>query len=436
MKILVISQQWEPESGTPQRRWAHFTQVLTNNGNEVVVVAAPPHYPGGVLTHDDPQFAPRAVSPGLRGETVWRTRFSPHDRSLASRVGDQAAIAASSLRIGARILRRRDVDVILTTAPPIPSAVVSALLGWWYKVPYVIDLRDVWPDLLLYMNEWGNKAEANPRQPFKAVAFDSLILVGGRAFKRALKAAAGIVTTTPSFAEKLRAEGFTNVLNVRNMASVRPEPLSKRVSAPLDEEQAPLRILYAGTTGRAQGLDNALESLRLAKEAGANVTMRIVGSGAHLRLLELHAERDDLPVEFLGRLDFEEVIEQYEWCDTALVHLRNWKPLSYTVPSKLYEALSLGRHVTVAANGESARIVKETGAGIAVPSMKPKALAAAWVNLAKNRAALDVGERGRQWLLDRETCDENAAKLETFVRATVEALPAESRRGGNVVAQA
>lgn len=433
MKVLIFAQQWEPEDGTPQRRWAQLTNGLVCAGHQVDVIAAPPHYPGGQLSSNHPDHAPGAVALGKHGETVWRSNFVPHDRSLINRVKDQGVVAFSSFVLGLQIVKASRPDIILTTAPPIPSAVIAAAVAKLNGIPYLVDLRDVWPDLLKYMNEWGNFAEANPQNKLKALAFDSLILAGGNIFGWTIENANGVVTTTPSFAEKLREDGLARVLNVRNMASVRPAPLPNLAETEANEGEpralGTLRILYAGTTGRAQGLDSAFDALRITVEAGIDAEMHVVGSGAHLRLLELHAERDNLPVTFLGRIPFEEVEEQYKWCDTSLIHLRHWTPLEYTVPSKLYESLSIGRHVTVAANGEAARIINETGAGDAVPAMDPKALAQLWIELANDRARLDVGMRGRDWLLERETPEQNSQKFTDFVEGTVEApIEAPGRR--------
>lgn len=417
MKVLVISQQWDPEEGTPQRRWGQLVDHLTAAGDQVRVVAAPPHYPGGQLTSSKADHACGAVAVGDHGEVVWRSRFSPHGRSLSSRVRDQAVVGRSSIAIALTITKRWRPDIIVTTAPPLPQVFVAALVGRIRKIPYVVDLRDVWPDILAYMNEWGNRAEANPRSLPKAIAYDALITLGGRAFSFALRRANGIVTTTPSFAEKLRTSGHQQVLNVRNMASVRQEQVNEAETEDQSDEgrTGTLRVLYTGTTGRAQDLETALEAVRLVRDSGCDIALRIVGSGSHLRLLELQAEKDDLPVRFYGRIPFEDVLEQYEWCDTALVSLRNWRPLHYTVPSKLYEALSVGRHVTASADGEVARIVKETAAGHAVPAMNAGALADLWSHLAANRSQLKVGNRGRDWLLQRETPEENAAKFRSFI---------------------
>lgn len=430
MKILVISQQWYPEDGTPQRRFRQLTRHAIESGHELQVIAAPPHYPGGKLTTTDPSCTPGAVATGVDGETVWRSNFSEHSRSLTSRVKDQAVVAFSSWRIARRLAKRWKPDIIVTTAPPLPQVFTTAAVAKEFRIPYLVDLRDVWPDILAYMNEWGVEAEANPKNPAKGAAFSVLGTVTGLLFKRALRGASGIVTTTPSFAEKLRSQGYKRVLSVRNIASVRDKAVPTIQETEFldgrDREPGSLRVLYAGTTGRAQGLEVALEALRLAVDAGVDMEMRVVGSGSHLRLMKLQAQRHQLPVTFLGRIPYEDVIDDYEWCDTTLVQLRDWEPLEYTVPSKLYEALSLGRHVSGSLNGESARIIQETGAGDVTAAMDPNALADLWISLAHNRERLEVGDRGRSWLLDRDAPEENAAKFTSFM---VQLVSEQNRQG-------
>lgn len=209
------------------------------------------------------------------------------------------------------------------------------------------------------------------------------------------------------------------MLNVRNLASVLDDPV-----APLElRDDGELRILYVGTTGRAQGLNSALDAVGQLKRRGVKVSMRIVGSGAALSFLKEESSRRDLPIEFLGRIPHAEVAAHYEWADTSLVHLRNWKPLQYTVPSKLYESLSAGRHVTVAADGEPARIVEETQVGVAVPAMDSDALADAWEHLSKHPELMNIKDQGALWLQARESQQENAEKFADFVEGCASESP-------------
>lgn len=420
MRILILAQQWEPEEGTPQRRWGPLVEALVERGHQVVVVTPPPHYPGGLLTSDDPEVQVGAVAKGARGEVVVRCNFAEHSQSLSSRIIDQATTALSTIRVAHQVIQHQRADIILATAPPLPSAYAASWVAWTRKIPYILDLRDVWPDLLQYMNEWGPRADQKRRwSSLLAPAFAAASTVASRALNFSLRHASGITTTTPSFAELLRERGFRPVLNLRNLASVLDSPV-----APLEtRDDGELRILYVGTTGRAQGLHSALDAIERLGDRGVKVKMRIVGSGAALNFLKEEAKIRNLPIEFLGRLPHAKVSEHYEWADTSLVHLRDWKPLQYTVPSKLYESLSAGRHVTVAADGESARIVEETQVGIAVPAMDPVALADAWEYLSKNPELMDIKNQGTLWLDARESQKENAEKFANFVERCANESP-------------
>ena len=52
----------------------------------------------------------------------------------------------------------------------------------------------------------------------------------------------------------------------------------------------------------------------------------------------------------------EDAAAQYAWADTLVVALRpDWPSFRHTVPSKTYEVLAVGRHVTGMVTGEAAR---------------------------------------------------------------------------------
>lgn len=125
--------------------------------------------------------------------------------------------------------------------------------------------------------------------------------------------------------------------------------------------------------------------------------MRIAGGGAHLDSVMSLAEEKKLPIKFLGRIPFEAMMHHYEWADTALVHLQSWTPMKYTIPSKLFEAMQVGKHISAAVSGEAAEIVLSSGAGDVVTPMCPEELAQLWFDLCADRTRLDVAGRGEAW---------------------------------------
>jgi glycosyltransferase involved in cell wall biosynthesis len=214
-----------------------------------------------------------------------------------------------------------------------------------------------------------------------------------------------VVTTTEAFAQALRQRGIRRVHVIRNGAHPVPGYPSHIRRTPDGE----LRVLYLGTVGRAQGLGTAVLAARLAHRTGAKVRLRIVGAGAEFDAVAMMAARSEMPIEVLGPVSKEQVADHYAWADSFLVALRPWPALSLAVPSKLYEAMSLGIHITAALEGEAARIVTETGAGVTVRPGDVEALADAWTRLADDPRRLAVTDAARSWT-EREANDDILAE--------------------------
>jgi glycosyltransferase involved in cell wall biosynthesis len=126
--------------------------------------------------------------------------------------------------------------------------------------------------------------------------------------------------------------------------------------------------------------------------------LHMVGGVVKRRELEELARELDAPVTFHDPMHGKDVLARYASADTCLVSLRDdWKSFETTVPSKTYEVLAVGRHVTAVVRGEAARIIEDAGAGDIVES-SPEALAALWTSLAKDRGRLIRNGDGRQWV--------------------------------------
>src|SRR5699024_7612397 len=68
------------------------------------------------------------------------------------------------------------------------------------------------------------------------------------------------------------------------------------------------------------------------------------------------------PVEMLPASFGDQTLEHYRWADTSMVTLRSdWASFAHTVPSKTYELLSYGKHITGVVCGEAAAILQQAG---------------------------------------------------------------------------
>jgi colanic acid biosynthesis glycosyl transferase WcaI len=408
VRILLLSQHYAPETGAPQQRWSGLVREFRARGHDVHVVTPPPHYPGGSLLPGHEHLGAATVGTGEHGETVHRVRYRPHDGRVRSRVLDEVVVAAAATRAAGSALGPWRPDVVVATVPSLPMLWAGRRAARRLGVPFVAEVRDAWPDLLVVAEDWDDRSIHGARGRLHRSARATLHRLGALA-TRAQREADAVVVTTDSFADVLRSRGVREVHVVRNAAHEVPGVVERR------GDDGELHVLYAGTIGRSQGLSTAVHAAAAARERGVALTLRLVGDGADRVALQRLVEHLRAPVELLPSVPRTELGRHYSWADTGLVSLRPWGPFSYTVPSKLYEMMRLGLHVTACVDGEAADIVRGQRAGSVSCPGDVDALAATWSRLAADRGLLDVPATGREWVADNADAAVLAARYEAVL---------------------
>ena len=429
LKILVISQNWAPENGVLQRRWTWLTSLLEGAGHEVTVIAPPPHYvrnmtPSNLFRNASFKTVVEKRS-GETTETIVRTGYFPSGKSLTRKILNQGALAGAAIWVLASKpgpLKRFKPDLIIGTVPALPTAVVTYFASKRFGTPYVIDLRDAWPDLIRESDRW-NSSLGNPSMREKILRHGPLQFLGLAttvAINFTLKNADGIFVTSEKLGAALRrkfpdrvGQSRSSVELIRNVFPPQVAGFQKQHrEGPLTE----LRVLYAGTLGRAQNLANAVEAVHIARERGLDVRIRFIGAGAARQELVRSARSHKINAEFSSKIEPEDLIEHYEWADTALVHLTDWSSLEQAVPSKTSELMNIGLHISAVVSGETKELVDGLAAGHTVPPESPEQLADLWQNLAENPSQLKVPSTGAQWVREERSSVAPKALLEVVER--------------------
>ncbi|WP_369371484.1 glycosyltransferase family 4 protein [Promicromonospora sp. Populi] len=368
--ILLVTHHFAPETGAPQRRWGALASHLVPAGFPVTVLTPPPHYPSGKITQPSPEVRPGSVTTGSHGEKILRVNFREHSHKLGSRVADQLVAAASSVLRGVGPAAGRPA-VVIATVPGIPSVAAGWALARWHRAALVVEMRDAWPDLI---EPSGILLRRGRSGGLRRRLRDLAARLVHRAVTRLQARADLVVTTTAAFAEVLRSRGVRNVAVVRNGTAFTPV----REHAPIHLAGRPLRIVYAGTVGRSQGLDVTVRAAALVQERGHAVEVRIVGHGNELEPLRLLAAELGAPVRVEPSVPSTQVRDLYTWADTVIVSLKDWEPFEWTVPSKLYEVMASGVVASTCLAGEAASLVTATGAGAVVRPGDVEGLADLW----------------------------------------------------------
>ena len=115
----------------------------------------------------------------------------------------------------------------------------------------------------------------------------------------------------------------------------------------------PFRVLYAGTTGMAQGVGTLLDAVE-ALHPDSAVEVIVAGDGAEGPELRARAGRL-AKARTLSAVPHARVPELLAEADAAAVLLRDRPLFAGAIPTKMLEAMAAARPVVLSAAGEAAR---------------------------------------------------------------------------------
>lgn len=370
---MLLTHSYAPEHSPPQRRWAGLVRSFAAEGWSVDVITPVAHAPHGRRTlPKDSAGRPFRVDIGAFGESIRRVPYLRHPTTRVGRLLDH--LFSAGMSIPAAALGPRP-DVVIVTVPSLPILGAGYVVARMLRRPLVVDMRDAWPDIARDARLVQGSA--------KGIVERVIIAIQDRADL--------VVTVTYGFARTLRERGLKNVATVTNGVDV--EQLASLEPVPLQKDR--LDVLYLGNHGESQHLEVPIKAAAL---VGDKMRLTLVGHGVRRRELIALAASIDAPVDFDEPVYGARVMEYYRQADSCLIALRDdWKSFETTVPSKTYEVLSVGRHVTGMVRGEAQQILQDAEAGHVV-SATPEALADLWMRLAHERSQLHVNGNGRLWV--------------------------------------
>ena len=375
VRVLVVTQYYRPEIGAPPNRLGSFVDGLVAAGHDVEVVCEQPNHPAGVFF---PGFGGRPLfTEHEQGATIRRLWVATSRRKTTARRLAFYATFAAGAGIAALIVRRP--HVVFVSSPPLPGALMVAAAARARRIPYVLDVRDLWPAAAEALGEISNP---------------STIRALERAERWIYRNAARVTTTTAPFCSHVNSlAGSGKAAHLPNGA------MDELLDVPVVGRAAvqPVTIGYAGNFGIAQGLSVVLD----AAEELADVPVRFVMIGEGPLKEQFLADRDRRDLNGLVKVRPEQpqsnIAPVLAQCDALLVPLRDSPVLRDFIPSKLYDAMALGRPAIVAAAGEPHRLVEQTGCGLAIPPENGRALAAAIRRIIDDpAAAAEMGRAGRE----------------------------------------
>ncbi|MBY8874830.1 glycosyltransferase family 4 protein [Micromonospora sp. PLK6-60] len=334
-------------------------------GWSYVIVAARRNLTTGRPQRPEPGFHPVAVTP-YRGNGL-------------GRVVNWASFAVTATAAG---LRQPRPDVVYASSPHLLAGLSGWLVAALRRTPFVLEIRDLWPRVLLDM---GRLSETSPA--YRALARLERFLYGQ---------ADRIVIMAPGVRAAIEVTGVAaeKIVFIPNAA----DPEDFVPSGPRDALRQRYGFtrrtaVYAGAHGPANGLDLLVHAAR----AVPDLDIVLVGSGAEKPRLQAAAQ-GIRNIRFLDPIPKTEVPDLLHAADVGLHVLADVELFRVGVsPNKVFDYMAAGLPVVTNSPGVVGDLVIRAGAGNVVdPGNLAHGLSQAAQASPDELAKL--GAAGQQWV--------------------------------------
>jgi glycosyltransferase involved in cell wall biosynthesis len=415
--LVTIGEPLSLDAQSRRLRTGIFAEYLVNRGHEVTWITSKfDHYSKRYFTSED-----TLERNGVRFEFLNGKPYSKNI-SLARQI-NHMEIARDFER---RVPLFGSPDVIVASFPPIDLCKSVARFAHANAIPFVVDIRDLWPDELLR------------RVPaFLSWAGGVLTAPMTHAVRRTMRRATAIIGVSQAYLEwglahAGRAGGVHDrVIPLGYGDSVAAHAQREaRASGIIEREK--VNFFFAGAFNNSVDLDAVIGALGQMPAAALSATL--AGTGDKFAAW-VDAARGDERIAFPGWVDPPQLAALAQNADVGLVC---YKPESLVaMPNKIFEYMSFGLPILNSIPGEAAQLVESEGIGLNYTAGDATGLAdclAAMV--ADSQMRREMGRRSAALFEERYTADKvygaYAALVESMAESPSAGAGAQERRTGSV----
>jgi colanic acid biosynthesis glycosyl transferase WcaI len=398
VKLVIVAPHFEPDVAPTGEVITRIVHELGRRGHTIDVLTALPWY----RSH--------RIEPGFGGR-LWRyedrpwgriTRIHPFPtadkRNLVRRGAAFAAFSAIAAAMGMRHVgadlasdpsdrEQWSCDGVLALSPPLTLGVAGRAIATARRAPFVFRVDDVFPDVAVELGVLRNRIVVEAARSLERWCYDH---------------ADAVTVLSDDMRDNVgrkshRPESVRVIPNFVDTDAIRPGPIQNGYRREFGLEGKTV-VMYAGNVGFSQSLELVVEAASaLAYED--DVVFVINGAGSSREQLE-HKARGMPNVRFIDMQPLERLPELLAAGDIHVVPLKRGLARS-SVPSKMYSIFAAGRPLLASVDdgSEIARVLAESGAGVAVPPDDAEAFTKALRDLLDHpEAGPRMGAAGRAWV--------------------------------------
>jgi colanic acid biosynthesis glycosyl transferase WcaI len=333
MHIMIMAQCYAPEDVSAAVLITELATDLVNKGHTVTMVTGAPNYPYGKVYSGYKNHLYKVEN--LEGVRVVRTwSYISPKKSNIPRTLHYGTYSLTAF-YGAVLAGRP--DILVSFSPPLPLGITAWLLSRLWRVPWVLQLEDLFPDAAIAAGVLKNKALINfftAMEQFQYQRAEHISLISN-SFRRNLlnKAVPGEkITLIPVWADPELVYEMPKENGFRKRHSL----TGKFV------------VMYAGNLGLTSSLEDVMQAAKSLKDE-KDICFVIVGEGVKKADMQQFARDENLEnVKFLPFQPRELFAEMMTAADLHFVTLNQNSSLS-SLPSKTFNIMASSRPILAVA---------------------------------------------------------------------------------------
>ena len=412
MTVWIFNHYAQPDTLPGGTRHFDLARALVQAGHRVTLFAAGYHY---TLLREVPSYGQKAYKAERIQDVdfIWVKTF-PYRKNDYRRMLNLLSYAWRLRWVVPKLhLSPPDIVVGSTVHPFAP--LIASFFAKRYGVPFVFEIRDLWPQTFIDMNVW--KASGWQSKLFSAIE------------RFTVARAERIVVLSPLTAEYLKQRyGYDDAKML-----LLPNGVAERfLCEPSTQTPDGFHIVYVGGIDRVHGLEFLLETAKRLLER-PEIVFDIYGDGKERARLQARCEREDIAnIRWHGSVKKSEVPVTLATADALFVSTAN---VLYGSENKLYEYMASAKPLIVATLGEHNNPAASVGCGISVDRDDSADAARKIADLADAPQNLrwQMGANGVAYVKKNRMVSGLAQKLERFLRTAVDAEISAGKSKDNTI---
>ena len=350
MRLVLFHQYFLDKNDSGGSRWNEFTNFFSQKkGINIDVVTGNMHYATGKKILPKTWCNKENIDKNI---TLYRTwTYSGYNSNFIGRVIGYLSYTFSSL-VKSFFLKKP--DIILITSPSIFVGISAIILSKIKRVPFILEVRDLWPESAVATGVLNNK-----------ILLNILYWLEHKLYKHSKK----IVVLTPAFKENIEKRfpefiGKIDIItNGADFSIMNSNNKSKEIREKYNWNNKKV-FSYFGAHGVANDLIQVVEVANKFKE-NQDTHFVLIGDGMQKDMLKQKAKKYNLAnLQFIDSVPKNEVVDYINAIDIGMAILKKTDTFKTVYPNKVFDYMSCKKPVLVTIDGITRELINNANCGL------------------------------------------------------------------------